>query len=118
MERIERVRTIREFDEVVTAPHFGFGDADNYYRLSSSAPLLRNISVPTLIVQSKDDPFIPFETFVNSGIETNPNLTLVATEHGGHTGFLGTGPFGTDDLDGYWAESRIVQYITALASLE
>ncbi len=116
MERIRRVRTIREFDEVVTAPHFGFGSAANYYRLASSAPLLENIRVPTLIVQSKDDPFIPFESFITSNITANPDLRLLATEFGGHTGFIGTRPFGPDDLDAYWAESRMVQFLAALVS--
>ncbi len=115
MKRVERIRSIREFDDVVTAPHFGFGTAENYYRLASSRPLLRRIRVPTLLIQAQDDPLIPFEPFLDSGIAQNPSLRLLATKHGGHTGFLAARPAGNDP-DVYWAESRVVQFLTALAS--
>jgi predicted alpha/beta-fold hydrolase len=118
MQRIVRIRTIHEFDEVVTAPHFGFGTADNYYRLASSGPLLCSIRVPTLILQAKDDPMIPFEPFRKAGIEDNPYLRLHATEHGGHTGFLHVRPEGSPDPDPYWGECRLVQFLTAVARLD
>ena len=56
LNKLERVRTIYEFDDLVTAPHFGFGSAENYYRIASSAPLLKDIRVPTLLIQSKTIP--------------------------------------------------------------
>jgi uncharacterized protein len=115
MIRVERIRTIREFDDVVTAPHFGFGTAGNYYRLASSAPLLRDIRVPTMMIQAKDDPLIPFEPFLTSGIGDNAFLKLLATEHGGHMGFLGIRPACGIDQDAYWAECRAVQFLIALA---
>lgn len=114
MKRIEKVRSIREFDNVVTAPHFGFGTAENYYRIASSGPLLRFIRVPTLLVQAKDDPMIPFEPFLTYGIAENSHLRLLATERGGHNGFLAARPAG-DDRDEYWGESRAVQFLRALA---
>lgn len=113
MERVERIRTIYEFDDVVTAPHFGYGRADDYYRLASSGPLLRNIRVPTLIIQAMDDPMIPFEPFRTSGIEKNPALRLIATRHGGHTGFVTIRRPHPADFDVYWAESRIVEFLAA-----
>ncbi len=115
MERISRVRSIHEFDDVVTAPHFGFGNADNYYRIASAGPLVRNIRVPTLIIQAQDDPLIPFDSFRKFSIEKNPFVRLVATRYGGHTGFMGTRPAGNHDLDAYWGECRIVQYLADLA---
>jgi uncharacterized protein len=115
MEKIARVRTIYEFDDIVTAPHFGFGTADNYYRLASSAPLLGSIRVPTLMVQAKDDPMIPFEPFLTSGIEDNPHLLLIATRYGGHTGFLQRRPPGSPEFDAYWGECRAVQFLTEVA---
>lgn len=112
MSRVERIRTIYEFDDIVTAPHFGYGRADDYYRLASSAPLLRRIRVPTLVIQAVDDPLIPFAAFQSSGIEQNPALTLIATRHGGHTGFLTTRRAHSGDLDCYWAESRMIDYLS------
>jgi hypothetical protein len=114
MNRIAKVRTIHEFDDVVTAPHFGFGSADNYYRLASSGPLLRNIRVPTLIIQAQDDPLVPFESFRNPGIESNPWLRLLTPTHGGHTGFLGSRSACREDLDAYWGECRAVQFLSAI----
>lgn len=111
----ERVRTIYEFDDVITAPHFGWGNAENYYRLASSWPLLKNVQVPTLIIQAKDDPMIPFDTFMTSGIQDNPWIRLVATDHGGHVGFLGWKPAGAADADAYWGECRVVHFLSSLA---
>jgi uncharacterized protein len=115
MNRIARIRTIYEFDDVVTAPHFGFGGADNYYRLASSGPLLGRIRVPTLIVQAKDDPLIPFSAFQNPGLRGNPAIRLLTPDHGGHSGFLERRRYGSPDLDGYWGESRAVQFLSELA---
>jgi len=114
LKSLERVRTIYEFDDLVTAPHFGFGSADNYYRIASSAPLLKDIRVPTLLIQSQDDPMIPFQSFRDARIEENPCLRLLATEYGGHTGFLDVPPITGPDQDGYWGECRAVEFLSAL----
>ena len=114
MRRVARVRTIWEFDDLVTAPHFGYGTADNYYRLASSAPLLGNVRVPTLMIQAADDPLIPFAPFHDAGIEKNPALRLLAPPCGGHTGFLSRRPACPADQDGYWAECRAIQFLSAL----
>ncbi len=115
MREIARVRSIREFDDLVTAPHFGFGSADNYYRLASSGRLLDRIKVPTLMLQSKDDPLIPYESYCNGRIGHNSYLELVVTKYGGHAGFLQLHSKQSSDLDGHWAESRIVQFLSYLA---
>jgi hypothetical protein len=117
MRRVERVRTIYEFDDVVTAPHFGFGSADNYYRLASCGPLLGNIRTPTLIIQAQDDPMIPFEPFAGTGIAENRFVTLLATKLGGHTGFYAPGRVPPEDRDAYWGESRVVQFLAALEGM-
>jgi len=117
MSRVERVRTIYEFDDVVTAPHFGYGRADDYYSQASAAPLLRHIRVPTLIIQAEDDPLIPFAAFRSSGIGQNPALNLLATRYGGHAGFLTARRSHPDDMDCYWAESRMVDYLCGYAGL-
>lgn len=115
LQRVGRIRTVYEFDDLVTAPHFGFATAEDYYSKASCGPLLCRIRVPTLIVQAKDDPLIPFESFRFVGIESNPFLQLLATEQGGHAGFLAARPVVPDDLDEYWAEARVVQFLSALA---
>jgi predicted alpha/beta-fold hydrolase len=115
LRRVARIKTVYEFDDVVTAPHFGYASADDYYCKASCGPLLSRIRVPTLMVQAKDDPLIPFESFRSAGIESNPFLELLATERGGHAAFLAARPASPDDLDEYWAEARVVQFLSALA---
>jgi predicted alpha/beta-fold hydrolase len=118
MRRVQRIRTIYEFDDVVTAPHFGYGSADEYYRKTSAAPLLHNIRVPTLMIQAADDPLLPFDSFRDSGIEENPFLYLLATEYGGHAGFLTATRAHAADLDCYWAESRAVDFLMVYSGTE
>lgn len=85
---LEGVKTIWEFDDRFTAPLFGFGTAANYYATQSAIKFLPAIRVPTLIITAKDDPLVPFESYDDPIFRTNPALTLIATEHGGHLGFL------------------------------
>ena len=57
---------------------------------------------------------IPFQSFRDARIEENPCLRLLATEYGGHTGFLGVPPITGPDQDGYWGECRAVEFLSAL----
>jgi predicted alpha/beta-fold hydrolase len=88
LEHLPKVRTIHDFDDFYTARIFGFGSADNYYRTQSSNQFLEHIRIPTLLVQAKDDPMIPFAIYDHPAIRENSFLRLVAVEHGGHLGFL------------------------------
>jgi predicted alpha/beta-fold hydrolase len=85
---LEGARTLYEIDDKITAPSFAFQGADHYYKTQSSQRFLDLIRVPTLLIQAKDDTFIPFEMFNHPAIAANPYLRLIATEHGGHLGFL------------------------------
>jgi predicted alpha/beta-fold hydrolase len=86
------LRTVEALDDRITAPAFGFGDAANYYRTQSAIGFLGRIRVPTLLIQSKDDTFIPFSIYDSPAIRNNPRIRLVATQHGGHLGFLARSP--------------------------
>jgi predicted alpha/beta-fold hydrolase len=85
---LDLVRNIYEFDDRFTAQAFGFGSADNYYATQSANQFLDRIRVPTLLVQAKDDPLIPFAVYDHPAISANPNLRLLAVDHGGHLGFI------------------------------
>ena len=103
------VRSIREFDSLVTAPHGGFRDADDYYARSSALQFIGSISTPTLIIQAQDDPFVPFDAFRHPSLSSTPSVLMLAPEHGGHVGFL------ADDAaaaggDRFWAENRVVEF--------
>ena len=79
-------------DDRITAPSFGFGNAENYYRTQSALRFLPGIRVPALLIQAKDDTFVPFEPFESDAVRDNPRIELLATEHGGHVGFVARRP--------------------------
>ncbi len=87
-ERLEAVSSIWDFDDRFTAPLFGFGTAENYYGTQSASNFLHQIRIPALVVIAKDDPLVPFEMYSHPAFSSNPALTLLAIEHGGHLGFL------------------------------
>jgi predicted alpha/beta-fold hydrolase len=107
IERLPDVRTVREFDEYFTAPHFGFRDASDYYHRASAMRVIDRIRVPALIITADDDPFVPVEPFCDPALTSNPAITLVVTEHGGHCGFLADAD---GQGDGYWAENQILEF--------
>lgn len=80
-------RTLREFDDAVTAPLHGFVDADDYYARSSAGPLLGAVRTPTLLLNAANDPFLPQAALPRR--EHLPDaITLEVPDHGGHVGFV------------------------------
>jgi hypothetical protein len=110
MTRLKQVRTVREFDAAYTAPYFGFASAEDYYHRASAMRIIERIRVPALVITAADDPFVPSNPFRDPRITGNPCLSVAICEHGGHCGFVG--PAAGED-DGYWAESRIVDFVAA-----
>jgi uncharacterized protein len=102
---LDLVRNIYDFDDRFTAQAFGFGTADNYYATQSSNQFLDRIRVPTLLVQAKDDPLIPFTVYDHPAFSTNPNLRLIAVEHGGHLGFI------SKTRPRFWLDQVLVNWV-------
>jgi predicted alpha/beta-fold hydrolase len=100
-----RVRTIFEFDDRFTAPHFGFADALEYYRTQSSLGFLPSIRVPTLLVQAEDDPMIPFALYRRAEVQENKWIRLVSVPHGGHLGFIAR------RRPRFWLDPQIVEWV-------
>jgi predicted alpha/beta-fold hydrolase len=114
LSKLDRIRSVRDFDEAYTAPYFGFKDAADYYHRASAMRVVEQIRVPALIITAEDDPFVPAASFHDPRLAANPHITLLACTHGGHCGFVG--PAAGDD-DGYWAEDTMVAFIEASASI-
>lgn len=112
---LTRIRTMREFDDVYTAPDGGFASADDYYTCVAAARVLESVAVPTLIITAQDDPFIPFAIFQREVVRTHPHLRLWAPLHGGHCAFVQRAWNGEDR---YWAENRIVEWVTGNARVD
>ncbi len=100
---LDRIRTFREFDGTYTAPLNGFLSAEDYWAKASSKPSLHGITVPTLLVNALNDPFLGPECFPKKEAAANPHLHLELPESGGHLGFL------TLEKE-YWSETRAVEF--------
>ncbi len=108
-EKIKSAKTIREFDTYVTAKLHGFVDADDYWAKNAAKPWLPYIQIPTLILNAKNDPFIPVESLPDQTSVSN-TVTLETTEEGGHVGFL-SAPFPGNNN---WLPQHIIHYFESL----
>ena len=105
--RMEAARTLHAFDDVVTAPLHGYRDADDYWLRASSKPLLRRIAVPTLILNARNDPFLP-ESALPRADEVSADVTCQFPTHGGHVGFVDAGRDGSE-----WMPRHVVRFLAA-----
>jgi uncharacterized protein len=106
-----RIRTVRQFDDAITAPHFGYRDAQEYYETAGAKRVIDKIRVPMLLITAQDDPFVPFEATRASGVEKNPAIVFKAPKHGGHCGFISD----QSGSERFWAEQRVVEFCAGLA---
>jgi predicted alpha/beta-fold hydrolase len=105
---LEAARSIRAFDDAVTAPLHGFRDATHYYAEASSGPRLHAIRRPTLLLSAADDPMLEAPVIPPSASD-NPLLSVVLTEHGGHVGFVA----GRAHRPHFWAEAQVLEFFAA-----
>ena len=110
LSRLRGVRSLRDFDDKITAYYCGFAGADDYYAQSAAANVVDRIAVPTLVLHAVNDPFIRILPETRRKILANPNITFVETEDGGHCSFLAE----PDGYDGYWAEKQLVEFLKRL----
>jgi predicted alpha/beta-fold hydrolase len=99
-------RTLRAFDNVVTAPLHGYRDTDDYWTRASSKPLLKDIAVPTLLINARNDPFLPARALPRAQ-EVSAAVTLEQPQEGGHVGFTGGAFPGNFD----WLPRRILDFL-------
>jgi uncharacterized protein len=111
LEPLKGVRTIRDFDDVITARYCGFQDASDYYERSSALRVAADIRVPTFILTAQGDPFIPYASFANSALAANACVELIAPEHGGHCAFISRHKGDAR----FWAEARVMEFFRNLA---
>jgi predicted alpha/beta-fold hydrolase len=103
------LRSVMALDDRITAPSFGFRGSKHYYETQSAIAYLSKIRVPALLIQSRDDTFIPYRIYESSAVRSNPAVQILATDHGGHLGFLGKAP------NRLWADRTIATWLRTLA---
>ena len=108
-DRIAMLRTLEDFDDVITAPLHGYNDAEDYYTRASSLPSLGGIRLNTLLLSAADDPMLPPEVLneVRQAARKNPVLHIEFVRKGGHAGFV-TGSLPWRPF--YYAEYRVGEF--------
>ena len=107
------LKTFRDFDGRYTAPFHGFSSAEDYWEKCSSRPWLGQIRVPSLIVNSLDDPFLAGGCYPVEECADNPSTTLEITRHGGHVGFVAR-----NRKHRYWSEQKAVDFISQVDTFD
>lgn len=104
---LDAIDSFWKYDDVVVARLHGYRDVHDYYQRSSSRQFLKSITVPTLVIQAIDDPFMTIEVLPEAS-ELSPSVHLEKTQGGGHVGFVaGSFPF----RPRYWLEQRIPEFL-------
>jgi uncharacterized protein len=103
---LHSIQTMLDFDEAYTAPLHGFDNATQYYQKCSSIGFLKDITIPTLIVNTKNDPFLSKECFPVDLLKAHPFVRLEIPNRGGHVGFTQINKNGV-----YWSEQRALSWI-------
>jgi predicted alpha/beta-fold hydrolase len=102
----EAIRTVRQFDDAITAPCFGYRDAQEYYEAAGAKKVIGQVRVPMLLITAEDDPFVPYVSLWAAGVEHNPSIRFLAPQHGGHCAFISN----KSGAERFWAEQRIVEF--------
>lgn len=106
LDRVRAAKSLRDFDDTVTAPLHGFRSAGEYYARSSSGPLLGGVRRPLLVITADDDPLVPAATLPGFA---NAEITLERFHGGGHVAFVDGPPW----RPRRWAERRVVEFLEA-----
>lgn len=107
VEGYDEIKSFQHFDDRYTAPIHGFKNAQDYWKKSSCKPVLKDINVPALLVNAKNDPFLPEACFPYDEALENPCLFLEVPESGGHVGFIEL-----NRQHAYWMERRVVEFVS------
>jgi uncharacterized protein len=105
--RLRGIRSLRDFDDKITAYYCGFQGAVDYYARAAASNVVGQISVPGLILYAANDPFIRILPETRRRISANPNLTFIECADGGHCSFLAE----ANGYDGRWAERQVIDFL-------
>jgi uncharacterized protein len=110
LSRLRGLKSLRDFDDKITAYYSGFDGASDYYARAAAANVIDKIVVPTYILYARNDPFIRVTPETRRKVEGNPNIRLIETEDGGHCAFIGE----PNGYDGHFAERAVVEFFSSV----
>jgi predicted alpha/beta-fold hydrolase len=110
LSRLRGIRSLRDFDDRITAHYSGFTGADDYYYRAAAARVIDRVAVPALIIHAANDPFIRITPETRRKILANRHIRFIETEDGGHCSFLAE----PGEDDGHWAEQQIMRFVSGL----
>ncbi len=105
--KLLRAKNFRDFDELYTAPVFGFDSPEDYWQKASSRPYIKDIQKQVLLISALDDPFLSKECYPYEEAEVMSNFFLETPKYGGHVGFMSS----FKHQENTWLERRILQFI-------
>lgn len=103
---LDKIKTLREFDDHFTGPIHGFKDALDYYYQCSAVRFIHDIGIPTLVINAANDPFLSSECYPHALLKDHPHVTFESPAFGGHVGFA---QFNKNGL--YWSEQRALDFL-------
>jgi len=107
--RLGGIRTLRQFDDRITAHYCDFANADDYYARAAAANLIEHIVRPALVIHAANDPFVRILPETRRALLSNRNITYIETDDGGHCAFIGERE-SDPAYDGRWAEREVVEF--------
>ena len=107
LQHIHKVKNVFDFDEYYTGPLNGFEGAVDYYTKCSSKSFLKQIRVPTLIINAQDDSFLSKECFPAQNEVNNPMVSTLFPKYGGHVGFYQSGTY-------CWEEIKVMEFLSQI----
>ena len=110
LSRLRGLKSLRDFDDKVTAFYTGFGGAADYYARAAAANVVDKIAVPAYILYARNDPFIRVTAETRRKVESNSNIAFVETDDGGHCAFIAA----PDGYDGHFAERAVVEFFSSV----
>jgi len=111
-EKVLNAKTFQDFDNAVTAPLFGYENAEEYWAKCSSKQFIPSIKKPTLLINALDDSFLSKSCFPINEAENHTHFNIETPKYGGHVGF-NSSIFSNEK---YWSENRILEYINHIIS--
>ena len=111
LSRLRGLKSLRDFDDKVTAYYCGFAGAADYYARATAANVMERIAAPTYILYAKNDPFIRILPETRRKILANPNISFLETADGGHCSYVGE----RNGYDGHFAEREVIEFFKSAA---